>query len=499
LKKAKIITDRHYIKGEVDKNLYGSFVEHIGRCIYEGIYEPDSRFADENGFRLDVIELVRELDVPIMRWPGGNFVSGYNWEDGIGPREGRPPRLELAWGVIESNQFGIDEFADWCKKVETEPLVAVNLGTDSPDSARRMVEYCNHPSGTALSDLRIKHGYKEPHGIKYWCLGNEMDGPWQICAKTAYEYARIANEAAKVMKWVDPSIKLVACGSSGLGMKTFGEWEVTVLDECYDNVDYISLHTYYGNQAKDTPSFLANTIGFNDFIKAVISICDYVKAKKHGRKDIMLSFDEWNVWYHSHNAPFDKWSKQPQRINEDHYNFEDALLVGGMLISLINNCDRVKIACLAQLVNVIGPIMTGRDGIFKQTIFWPFAQASKYGRGTALDLRIDCPKYDAKNYTDVPILDVAAVANEENETISLFIVNKDLEEDVEVTCDLRQYEGYRVKESTELISDDLLTANWFNDEKIRPANTDNAAIDDGILTAVLKPASWNVIILKKQA
>ncbi|MCR5264509.1 MAG: alpha-N-arabinofuranosidase, partial [Clostridiales bacterium] len=485
MKKAKIITDRYYKKGEIDKNLFGSFTEHLGRCIYEGIYQPESRFADEQGFRTDVIELVKKLNVPIIRWPGGNFVSGYNWEDGIGPRDERPARAELAWGVIEDNQFGIDDFADWCRKVGADPLVAVNLGTRGPEEARQLVEYCNFKGGTYLSDLRAKNGHKEPHDIKYWCLGNEMDGPWQMGHKTASEYARTANETAKLMKWVDPDVKLVACGSSGLNMPTFGGWEATVLDECYDSVDYISLHTYYGDPSRDTRSFLAETVGFGAFIDGVVSICDYIKAKKHGKKDIMLSFDEWNVWFHSHGDYVEKWSKHPHQL-EDHYDFEDALLVGGMLISLINHADRVKIGCLAQLVNVIAPIMTTEEGSWRQTTYFPFMQASNLARGTAMDIRVDCPKYDAKNYTDVPVLDAAVVENEEKETLTLLLLNKDLDDNLETAVDLRQYEGYKVISSTETVCDgDLFAGHAFGNEPFQPKAADNAVIDGGKLTVTL--------------
>ena len=497
MKKAAIVTDRYYKKGEVDKNVFGSFTEHLGRCIYEGIYDPESRFADEQGFRTDVIDLVKKLNVPIVRWPGGNFVSGYDWEDGIGPRNLRRARPELAWGVIEDNTFGIDEFADWCRKIGADPLVAVNLGTKGPEEARQLVEYCNFRGGTYYSDLRAKYGHKEPHNVRYWCLGNEMDGTWQIGHKTASEYARTAHETAKVMKWVDPDIKLVACGSSGLGMPTFGEWEAQVLDECYDSVDYISLHTYYGDPARDTPSFLADTVGFSAFIEGVISICDYIKAKKHGKKDIMLSFDEWNVWFHSHGEHVEKWSKHPHQL-EDHYDFEDALLVGGMLISLINHADRVKIGCLAQLINVIAPIMTTPDGSWRQTIYFPFMQASNLARGTAMDIRIECPKYDAKNYTDVPVLDAAVVENEEKSTLTLLLLNKDLEEVLEVSADLRQYEGYKVLSSTEMVSDgDMFAGHSFGNEAFQPKAADNAVVDGGKLTVVLKPASWNTVVIGK--
>ena len=351
MQKAKLILDRDYVIGAIDPRIYGSFVEHLGRCVYGGIYEPDHPEADKNGFRTDVLRLVKDLNISVVRYPGGNFVSGFNWEDSIGPKENRPARLDLAWFTTETNAFGLHEYIDWCKDAGIQPMYSVNLGTRGPDAARNLVEYANHPGGTYWSDLRRKNGASEPFGIKLWCLGNEMDGNWQIGHKTAQEYGRAANETAKLMKWVDPSIELVVCGSSASDMPTFVEWESSVLDACYDAVDYISLHRYYGNPTGDTPGFLARTMDMDAFIKTVASVCDSMKAKKRSKKTINLSFDEWNVWYHSGGQDQEilkksKWGKALPLL-EDVYNFEDALLAGSMLLTLIRNADRVKIACLA--------------------------------------------------------------------------------------------------------------------------------------------------------
>ena len=297
MKKATMILDKDFSIGKIDPRMYGSFIEHLGRAVYGGIYEPTHPTADKNGFRRDVIEMVRKLGVPVVRYPGGNFVSGFNWEDSIGPRDQRPKRLDLAWFTTETNEVGLHEFCDWAKAADTTVMYAVNLGTRGPDAARNVVEYANHKGGSYWSDLRIKNGAKNPLGIKLWCLGNEMDGPWQIGHKTAYEYGRVANEAAKVMKWVDPSIELVACGSAAHDMPTYGDWEYTMLNECYENVDYVSLHRYYGNPTNDTPGFLARSMDLDDFIREVVAICDAVGGRKHSKKKLNLSFDEWNVWY----------------------------------------------------------------------------------------------------------------------------------------------------------------------------------------------------------
>ena len=493
--KARLITDKYYKIDNTDPRIYGSFIEHLGRAVYDGIYQPDSSFADEHGFRKDTLGLVKEIDVPVIRYPGGNFVSAYNWEDSVGPVKSRPSRVELAWQVIESNEFGLNEFMDWTKLAGSKPMMAVNLGTRGIDAARNLIEYCNIKGGTYYSDLRRSHGYEAPHNIKLWCLGNEMDGPWQVGHKSADEYGSLAWETGKAMKLVDPDIELVACGSSGLGMPTFGDWEATVLDYCYDTVDYISLHTYYNNHANDSADFLANTVGMNDFIKSVVATCDFVKGKKHSKKNINLSFDEWNVWYHSNEADklIEKWSHAPHQL-EDVYNMEDALLVGGMLITLINNCDRVKIACLAQLVNVIAPIMTSDTGAWRQTIYYPYMHASRYGRGTVLNAIVDCPKYDSKNYTDVPYLDSSVVWNEESNTITIFAVNKSFDDEMLLSCDLRQFGNINIDEHIVLTHEDLKAVNTeTNPENVAPVYTDSDINDNSILTLVLPKQSWNVI------
>ncbi len=497
--KAELIADRRFQVGEIDRHIYGSFIEHLGRAVYGGIYQPGSPLSDEQGFRKDVLELVRELQVPIVRYPGGNFVSGYKWEDTVGPKEKRPARLELAWGVTEDNSFGLNEFTDWAKKAGTEVMMAVNLGTRGPLEAREVVEYCNHKGGTALSDLRREHGYEEPHHIPVWCLGNEMDGPWQMGAKTAYEYGRIANEAAKMMRLVDNSIELVACGSSNLNMPTFGSWEAEVLEQCYDNINYISLHQYYGNRSNDTPDFLAKSQAFDEFITSVISICDYVRAKKKRKKKIYLSMDEWNVWYHSNeqDRKIEKWSKAPHQL-EDVYNLEDALLIGSMMITMLKHCDRVKMACLAQLINVIAPIMTSDTGAWRQTIFYPYMHGSVYGRGTVLQTMLEVPTYDSKSFRDVPYVDLVVIDNAKEEELVLFAVNKNLEEEITVSCELRQFADYHILEHQMMTHADLKAVNTEADpDNVKPVPVETDSFTGGMLEVKLPAKSWNMIRLKK--
>ncbi len=501
MKTAKIILDKAYTLGKIDPRMYGSFIEHLGRAVYGGIYEPTHPLADEQGFRKDVIESVRALNVPVVRYPGGNFVSGFNWEDSVG--ENRPKRLDLAWFTTETNEVGMHEFCDWCKKANTAPMYSINLGTRGPEQARDVVEYANHPGGSKFSDMRIRNGKKDPLDIRLWCLGNEMDGPWQMSAKTAYEYGRVANESAKMMKWVDPKIELVACGSSSSQMPTFGSWEYEMLTECYDNIDYVSLHRYYGNPTNDTPDFLARTMDTDEFIRTVVSICDAVKGKKHSKKTINLSFDEWNVWYHSNEQDQEIWKRdrwgRALPLLEDVYNFEDALLCGSILITFLRNADRVKIACLAQLVNVIAPIMTRNGGgCWAQTTYWPMLHASKYGRGTALRAIVDSPVYDCHDFEAVPLIDATATMADDG-SVTVFCVNRDLHEDFNLDVDLRAFGKLRLQEHILLHHDDVKAVNTEeNPMNVAPTAGPGGEIDGGRATIRVPALSWNVIRFTKE-
>jgi alpha-N-arabinofuranosidase len=488
--KAAIFCDHHFSVGQIDPRIYGSFVEHLGRAVYGGIYEPGHPTADDKGFRQDVLELVRQMNVPMVRYPGGNFVSAYRWEDGTGDPARRPRVADPAWQTIEPNAVGIDEFQEWAKRAGAEVMMAVNLGTRGPEDAKNCVEYCNFPGGTQYSDLRRKNGFAEPFGIRCWCLGNEMDGPWQMGAKPAVEYARTAVQAAKMMKQMDPSIELTICGSSHCNMPTFVDWERTVLEEAYDVVDYISLHSYYGNPEENTPQYLACSREMDRYIDTVAAVCDIVKQKLRSEKDIYLSFDEWNVWFHSHEQDkhLKPWTVAPPRL-EDIYNFEDALVVGCLLITLLRHADRVKMACLAQLVNVIAPIMTRTGGgVWAQTTFYPFCHASNYARGEVLQTQVRCPQYDGGRYGQPPYVEAVVTVDREKQQITVLAVNRSLTEDADLELTIRGFSGLRKLGHTVLAHEDMKICNTEqNPEAVTPKDLPWSQ------ETLLPKHSWNLI------
>ncbi len=426
---SRITLHPDFRKGTLDRRLFGSFVEHLGRAVYTGVYEPEHPTADQHGFRKDVAELTHELGVSMVRYPGGNFVSNYVWEDAVGPVEQRKPFLDLAWRTVEPNLVGTDEFLQWAEREGIEPMMAVNLGTRGVAAAAALVEYCNGEAGTRWADLRIANGRTEPYGVKLWCLGNEMDGPWQIGHKDAHEYGKLAAEAGKAMKLVDPSISLVVCGSSSMEIPTFGEWERIVLSYTYDLVDHISMHAYYQELDGDRASFLASGTSMDRFIDRVVASADAVGAERRSDKKITISFDEWNVWYLSRfpgeqNLPI---QRDAPRIIEDVYSGLDAVVVGDLLLTLLNHADRVPVACLAQLVNVIAPIMTAPGGeAWRQPTFYPFATTARLARGTALDVRVSSPSYSTKKHGEAPVVTAAATVDDDG-ALALFVTNRSVE------------------------------------------------------------------------
>ena len=494
---------------DFDRRVLGSFLEHLGRAVYTGVYQPGSPLADAKGFRTDVAREVKELGVPIVRYPGGNFVSGYNWLDGVGPKAQRPTVLDRAWNTLESNQFGTNEFMDWCAQVGTEPLLGMNFGTGTVEAALAYVEYCNLPRGTRWSDLRRAHGYEQPHSVKYWCLGNEMDGPWQIGQLQAREYGRKARDAAKQMRVVDPHLQLIACGSSGTFMPTYLAWDREVLEECYDQVDGLSLHAYYGNtkelSGNSASRYLAMNLDMDRHIQEVAAVCDYVRGLQRSSKRLWLSFDEWNVWYRARDGQAtDGRGTAAPRLLEEVYNLEDALLVGGFVNTLLRNSDRVRVACLAQLVNVIAPLVTNDQGVLRQSTHYPYAWALRYAKGRVLDLRVESETYpitptglqaDFARSGDVPFVDVVATLDEPARQATVLVLNRDLTEERALTVEWDDVVPKRVLACETLTGPDLKAFNTFDAPRRVVPQALTAPAAGNRMTLTLPPRSYTVVHL----
>ncbi len=498
---ATAVLDPSFRIGPIDRRLFGSFVEHMGRCVYTGIYEPGHPAADDNGFRTDVLAATTDMGVSLVRYPGGNFVSNYRWEDGVGPREQRPVRLDLAWRQIESNEFGLGEFMAWARKAGVEPMIAINLGTRGVQEAIDLVEYANVAGGTRLSDLRIAHGHAEPFGIKLWCLGNEMDGPWQIGHKTATEYGRLAAEAGRAMRRVDPSIELVACGSSNSSMPTFGEWESTVLEHAFDVVDYISMHAYYENPDGDVDSFLASSIDMDRFINRVVATADSVAARRRSDKRINISFDEWNVWYQSRFVGEDNLPvEEVPRLIEDHYDVTDAVVVGSFLVTLLRHADRVAVGCQAQLVNVIGPIRSEPGGpSWKQPIWHPFALTSRIAQGSVLRVEPVSPTVETARYGTVPGVELTATHDPATGDVGVFVVHRGHDAGMPLTLDLRGFGdggALAVAEHWVVADDDPTATNTAEDpDRVVAKAGSGTSLDGAVLTVPLPAVSFTALRL----
>ncbi len=413
--------------GAIDRKVYGMFIEHLGRCIYGGIYDPESPLSDENGIRRDVLEAARGLRVPLLRYPGGNFVSAYHWLDGVGPREKRPVRVELAWETIETNQFGTNEFIQYCRALGSEPYLCANLGSGSMDEAAAWVEYCNREVGTSYSNLRAEHGFPEPHRVTYWGLGNEIYGDWQIGHKSAQDYAKFARECAKAMRRVDPEIKLVLCGGQELA------WDLEVLDKCADLVDYISYHFYWGRVEGEDPHYstLAQPHRSEQYLRFLWSLVEQVRRDRGVKHPIRIAVDEWNAWYVEHAG---------DRV-KDRYDLTAALSVAVYLNMMRRNCRAIGIATLAQMVNVIAPIYTSPEGMFLQTIYHPLRLAVEKSGPIALDAYVQCDHYAAEylDVPEVPYLDVLATLDETESKLFLSLVN--LRKEEEQVVDIRIQEA----------------------------------------------------------
>ncbi len=504
MKKAKLKVDKDFPIAQVDKRIFSTFIEPIGDIVYGNIYNPNHPEADEQGFRKDVLKLMKELNSTAIRYPGGNFVSGYHWMDGIGPKENRPVRYEKAWKAIETNQMGIDEYTDWVKKAGSEPMLAVNLGTGTPEEASYEIEYTNMKGGTYFSDLRKKYGHEEPHDIKLWCLGNEMDGAWQLGEKTADEYGRIAYEAAKQMRLIDPDIELVACGSCANDKThpSFPDWDRKVLEKCYDSVDYLSLHRYYNydpESVKGTPFPAQFTVedlpciskDMSSFIDTICAAADFVKATKYSDKTINICFDEWGI-FSSFTATAEglDWSERIVPENGRRpvcMNLIDAVLFGSILITFINKSDRVKIACQSI---VIGSVVAAEPngGAYKQTTYYPFQHAATFGKGVALRPALESPLKETKGFGEQPFVQTACVYDEDSGIATVFAVNLSVRESVELDYKL-QFDSVKLVQHIQMHDKQPLAGNTFNNpERITPKEMN---IDEN--QVVLPPLSWNVL------
>jgi alpha-N-arabinofuranosidase len=461
--KARVKIDTERTIGAIDPKIYGNFAEHLGRCIQGGIFEEGSPLSDANGYRKDVLEAVKGLHVSQLRWPGGNFASNYHWMDGIGPRDQRPARLEMAWGTIENNRFGTHEFLNYSEMIGAEPYVCANLGTGSWVEAQQWVEYCNYSGGTAMSDLRKRNGRADPWKVKYWGLGNEIDGAWQMGHRSAEDYGKFALEAAKVMKLTDPSIQLVAAGSSDFGPRAdWTGWNRTVLDHLKSHADYLSLHTYVGNRDNDYYEFLASSLDVADRIQTAEGIIRAVLAGEPRSRKIYIAFDEWNVWYRARGS-----QQRGRRILEEKYDLEDALVVATFLNTFINHAHTVKIANMAQLVNVIAPIFTDEKSMYLQTIYYPLQLFAANSSGTALELFVDSPTYKTKKFDGVPYLDTSAT--HANGTLVLNVVNRHRDQAVETSFEAEDKQFSGQYEVAEVTGPDIKAENTFGSTKVSAA------------------------------
>ena len=476
--------------GPVDERIFGGFLEHLGRAVYEGVYDPGSPLSDERGFRTDVIEALQPLRMPLVRYPGGNFVSAYDWRHGVGPRSDRPTRPDFAWHSIESNQFGTDEFMQWCSAVGIAPMLAVNLGTGTPADAAALLEYCNMPAGTSVADQRAANGAPEPYGVELWCLGNEMDGFWQAGHVPAETYAERALVASRLMKGLDPTIKTIACGSSTRLLPTYLEWDRKVLEHCWDSIDYLSVHRYSSNHRDDTRSFLAEGVVIDQTLDEYRGLLAYVRGRKRDTHDVRLCFDEWNVWYRERSDD-GGWQEAPHLL-EERYNLEDALVCAQYLHAFVRNADIVSIACIAQIVNVIAPILTRADGLLLQTIYWPFKLLRDAVSGDALRVAVRAPELSTTRRGDVPVLDAAATCDDASRTATVSLVNRDPDAEVEVTV-LFGDASAAVTSSLVLTGDVKARNEWDTPAAIRPRPIDVGTDDAGGLRLTLPKASHAVI------
>jgi alpha-L-arabinofuranosidase len=486
--KARVKIDTERTIGEIDPKLYGNFIEHLGRCIYGGVFDENSPLSDANGYRRDVLDAAKKLHVTLLRWPGGNFSSNYHWRDGIGPRDQRPPRLEMAWGTVESNRFGTHDFLNYVEMLGAEPYICANLGTGTWEEAQQWVEYCNSSEDTAMTRLRRQNGRRDPWKVTYWGLGNEMDGPWQMGHRTAEDYGKFALEAAKLMKWTDPNVKLIAAGSSNYGAGSdWTGWNRTVLDYLKDHVDYLSLHMYVGNNQNDFGDFLASSVELASRLKTAEGIIDAALSGTPNHR-IYVAWDEWNVWYRARGS-----GERGRHILEEHYNLEDALVVATFLNTFVNHAHIVKIANMAQLVNVIAPMFTDEKRLYLQTIYYPLQLFANHTRGKALELFVDSPVYKSRRFDGIPYLDTSA--SFDNGDLVVNVVNRHKEQAIQTDLELEDKQFSGPVQVTEVNGPDIKAENSFDASPVKPVERSVTA-QGKALRCSFPPHSYTMIRAK---
>lgn len=524
MKEARIHIHPRFLIGDISPRLYGAFLEPIGTMVNGSMYNPMHPTADADGFRQDFLEALKAAGLPALRLPGGNFVSGWDWKSSIGPREKRKTQLDTAWFQYYTNDVGYDEYLKWTQMVGAEPLVTINLGTNGLRDALHIVEYTNHPAGSYWSDLRREYGREAPYGVRTWYLGNEMDGPWQIGSweKNPRGYGILAHEVSKGMKWIDPSIETVACVSSSPFLAHYPQWDLEVLQECYETVDYISLHHYHIAPPGDYGALLGGSCYFEDYIKTEIGLCDFMKTKLRSPKKMMLSFDEYGsreqplkgvlpgrgtVWEHEFNRERGYVRHDPDKMDSDTPFIQrggmlDALSSASTLLTLLRHADRVKIGCMTSGLHTLAA--ASHDHVWKPAAHYPFAHLMKYGRGVSLRTAVSSDTYDIPGYAPshqfqystqkgISFVDAAAAFNKESGELAVFAVNRDCEHARLLNIDAQAFEGCRLIEHIQLHSDDLHLMNtWEKPDAILPKVNPDTSFHHGKLTAVIPPLSWNV-------
>lgn len=536
LKTAKVTVHPDYKIAKVEKRLFGAFLEPIGNWVYGGIYNPKHPSADEMGFRQDILEAVREFGMPAVRLPGGNWISGWEWKNSIGPMENRKVQLDLAWFQIEPNIVGLDEYLEWTKRANTEPMFTINLGTDDLKSAAHLVEYCRHEGGTYWSELRKKYGHPEPYPIKIWYLGNEMDGHWQIGSweKNPVGFGILTHEVSKVIKWIDCKAETVLSGVSDYS-KHFPEWLMEALEQCYESVDYVSVHYYHSAPEGDIASYLNVSSVIEEHLRAIFAICDYLQAKIGTPKKMYISFDEYGVMFGRQgevtygrrgwkdaSKVFMQFRPREENVFIKHepdkfvrrrrtsYQMLEALGVASILLTFIRNADRIKIGCMTGGLG--GAIAFDGEHVWKNASYYPYYQMNRLAAGGMSILPVvDGPTFNTQQYAlndfnqchsyeDVQAIEAAAVHHEEKGEVDVFIINRSVEDDIEVSLDVRGFEGYELVEHVEMYTDDITKGNSFESpEVIVPTLNTKTRMEDGKVIALTRKLSWNVIRLSKKS